>query len=520
MKQIRESKFSKIVAYYLILMILLQITQPMQMYALTSGPTQPEFNAFTPIGTSDMVDLSSGDFNYNIPIMDVGGYPLNLAYNSGGTMDEEASWVGLGWNLNVGEISRQVRGLPDDFNGDKMIYENSMKDNVTLGANFNVFLSPFGVNENHIPNNGLNASIGLGVKYNNYDGYGFSTNGGLTYSLSNSVKVGMNLESSSTEGVTVTPSATYSHKYCSIKDKNNSLSASLGVSLNSRKGLEQMSFSVTNHNDYTKTVKSMNFKSQSDIGTSGSLSFVDASFTPTKRVAMTSSNFLSSFNVETSLWGVDPGFKLSGFRTSQGMKSSEKYKIERGFGYENTDNASQKDILDFNREKDRTVNKSTVSLPVTNYTYDIYNVKGQGISGMFRPYRGQVGYVFDKDIRDDSSGGSIGGEAGVGPSVHAGIDISVTSANSSTGLWIGGNNALNRTIEKKTGNSPNYEKVFFKNVGGFHVDKDMPTNFKEKLGGYNPITFKISDDGKFNRDLSYEYNDKFLSNQISVVGEP
>ena len=79
MKQIRTSKFSKILAYYLVIMMFLQVTQPMQVYALTEGPSQPEFNSFTPISTSDMVDLSSGDLNYNIPIMDVGGYPINLA---------------------------------------------------------------------------------------------------------------------------------------------------------------------------------------------------------------------------------------------------------------------------------------------------------------------------------------------------------------------------------------------------------------------------------------------------------
>ena len=111
MKQIRSSKFSKFLAYYLAIMMFIQVTQPMQMYALTSGPTQPEFNAFTPIGTSDMVDLTSGDFNYNIPIMDVGGYPLNLAYNSGVTMDQEASWVGLGWKLPA--ISKQAHDFDE-----------------------------------------------------------------------------------------------------------------------------------------------------------------------------------------------------------------------------------------------------------------------------------------------------------------------------------------------------------------------------------------------------------------------
>jgi len=84
---IRTSRFSKILASYLALQLVVMTVQLTNMFALTGGPAQPEFNSFTPIGTSDMVNLASGDFNYNIPIMDVGGYPLNLAYNSGITMD-------------------------------------------------------------------------------------------------------------------------------------------------------------------------------------------------------------------------------------------------------------------------------------------------------------------------------------------------------------------------------------------------------------------------------------------------
>ena len=30
-----------------------------------------------------MVDLFTGDFSYNIPLLDVGGYPVNLFYRSG-----------------------------------------------------------------------------------------------------------------------------------------------------------------------------------------------------------------------------------------------------------------------------------------------------------------------------------------------------------------------------------------------------------------------------------------------------
>jgi hypothetical protein len=529
MKKIRESKFSKIVAYYLIIMMVLQVTQPMQMYALTTGPSQPEFNSFTPIGTSDMVDLASGDFNYNIPVMDVGGYPLNLAYNSGLTMDQEASWVGLGWDMSVGQIARQVRGLPDDFNGDKLIYENNMKPNITIGSNFNVFVSPFGTLES-----GLKASIGLGMKYNNYDGFGFSTNGGLSYSMNSGMTVGMNLESSSTEGVSVSPSVSFSQKLGSAMGQNFSLGASLGVSLNSRKGLESLSLSTSvgvesnkfnGFNEEGLATTSSKSTSNSYSVTSGSVSFVDASFTPAKRVGMSSSNYTASFNIETTIWGIDPGFKFSGFRTIQGVKDSEKYKLERGFGYENTQNASSSDVLDFNREKDRTINKNTVSLPITNYTYDLYSVQGQGIGGMFRPYRGQVGYVFDNYTKDDSNGGSLGGELGAGSGVHFGVDLTLSNSNSSTGLWQDGNQALNRTKEKNTGNAPNYEKVFFKNIGGFHVDKDMTTVFDNdngtaKLGGYGPISFRVNEGSKFSRNTSYSYYDKFLSSPLSIGNEP
>ena len=158
-----RSKFVfKIIAVYLIIYIISPQAFIHHTHALTEGPSQPEFNSFTPIETSNMVNLSTGDFNYNIPVMDVGGYPLNLSYNSGITMDQEASWVGLGWNLNVGQINRNVRGIPDDFDGsqedgDLMTYENNHRDNITVGASFGVGLSLFGRGEDVVDTN-----IGLG----------------------------------------------------------------------------------------------------------------------------------------------------------------------------------------------------------------------------------------------------------------------------------------------------------------------------------------------------------------------
>lgn len=503
MIQSKTSKFKKTVAIYLAMMILLETFQPLQVYALTGGPSQPEFESFTPIGTSDMVDLTSGDFNYNIPIMDVGGYPINLAYNSGVTMDQEASWVGLGWDLNVGQITRQMRGLPDDFNGDEMIYENNMKPNVTVGSNYNFYVAAFGVNE-------IAPSVGMNIKYNNYDGFGATATGGMSAQIAGNLKVGMDLSSSASEGVSVSPSIAFDTKDKDNKTRDNSMTGNLGLSYNSRKGIESTTFSASVRRKEGKVAA---------YTMGGALSFIDASYTPTKRIGMVSSNFMFNMNIGFEFWGVEPGMKFSGYRTSQGIKNSEKNKKEKAYGYENTYNASTTDILDFNREKDRIFNKNTTSLPVTNSTYDLYNIQGQGVSGVFRPYKSQVGYVFDNETNDDSNGGNLGIEFGVGGLTHWGIDATVTLGKSSTSVWSTLNPALGRFREKKTGNRPDYEKVFFKNIGGNNVDPELDL-FETKLGRYDAIKFGLKG-GKFSRstDLKYSKNKESIAYTGTVKRE-
>src|SRR5690349_6936496 len=105
-------------------------------FALTSGPSQPEFSSFEPVATTNMVDEFSGDFTYNLPVIEVPGphgssYPLSLSYHSGASSEEEASWVGYGWSLNPGAINRNTRGLPDDYNQSPITYWNKMPKNWT-----------------------------------------------------------------------------------------------------------------------------------------------------------------------------------------------------------------------------------------------------------------------------------------------------------------------------------------------------------------------------------------------------
>src|SRR5690606_3988891 len=127
---------------------------------IAGGPTQPEVQSFTPASADNMVDPFTGDFSYNIPLLDVDGYPINLAYSAGITMEQEASWVGLGWNINPGTINRHMRGIPDDFDGTEiMVEETKQKANTTYGVNVGVNYEVFAITGS---NGGSNSNDTIG----------------------------------------------------------------------------------------------------------------------------------------------------------------------------------------------------------------------------------------------------------------------------------------------------------------------------------------------------------------------
>jgi len=108
----------RLIASGLLVQTSTQLVWPTLSYALTSGPTAPEATSFEPVDTTDMVNLMSGGLTYSLPLLEVpgpeGGYPLSLSYHAGIQPNEEASWVGLGWSLNPGAITRNVNGYADD----------------------------------------------------------------------------------------------------------------------------------------------------------------------------------------------------------------------------------------------------------------------------------------------------------------------------------------------------------------------------------------------------------------------
>jgi hypothetical protein len=274
----------------------------LQMYA-GGGPTQPEFTGFKPIGVSQNVSHFTGDFSYSIPLMDVGGFPLALNYTGTSSNDEEASWTGLGWNLNIGTVNRQLRGIPDEFNGiDRVYKEQNIKDNLTVGLNLGANFQPF----NFQLLKRMKLSLSMGVFYNNYTGWGNEFGISPTYSLVNSangkLSAGLALKSSSESGMTITPSLSLSTNNDKKDEINRNIGLSIGAPINSREGLKQISFgaSVSASTNagyrYGKEVSNGNGGTHGEHGTtkntsassslSSSISFASPSYNPTINMPM------------------------------------------------------------------------------------------------------------------------------------------------------------------------------------------------------------------------------------------
>lgn len=194
----------RFVALFTVINLVVEIFFPAISYALTSGPSQPEHVQFAPIGADNTVDLFSGDFSYNIPLFELpgpdGGYPFNLSYQAGVGVEDEASWVGLGWNISPGAINRQMRGLPDEFTGegayaDKINQKLHKRDNITNSLSFGASLNKefFGseltgegfkkIMELATPKGGLGIGLNLTFRNNSYTGIGYAISPSISGNL-------------------------------------------------------------------------------------------------------------------------------------------------------------------------------------------------------------------------------------------------------------------------------------------------------------------------------------------------
>lgn len=474
------------------------------------GPTQPESQAFQSVSNANMVDLFTGDFSYNVPLIDVGGYPLALGYSSGISMDQEASWCGLGWNINPGSIMRNMRGIPDDFNGEERITKTlSLKENITTGGTVGaeIELAGFPLTKNEKKDTTGKISIGLGVNiglfHNSYNGWGAEA------SLVNSISVAnksfgtltsdLSLSNNSQQGFTHGTSVGYqteSIEGMALGSFTGKASSSLAY--NSRSGFKGFQYSgglsITRRQVKNIGNTSLRRITGSTSLYSSSINFVSPSFTPTISVPWTSSNISFRGKVGGLVKILAMELSASGYQSKQTIEPEDQTQRKEAFGYLHFERAKGNPhaLLDFNRERDIPYRKgtNTPNIAIPTYTYDIFSISGEGTGGTFRAYRNDVGYVHDHYMQTRDKSLSFNGDVALGDIVHVGVDVTTSRARTETSPWVEQNPLAAKAVF--TQSDKLYEAAYFRNPGEKTV---INNNFHESIGGDDVVYPTLFDPG-------------------------
>jgi len=122
----------------------------------------------------------------------------------------------------------------------------------------------------------------------------------------------------------------------------------------------------------------------------------------------------------------------------------------------------------------------------------MYSIQGQGTSGQFRPYKSQIGYIFDQRVEDTGASGQLGVEIEGATGFHVGVDLKYTNIKNHTDIW---HTVAKSKFENAQNNDINYEETYFKSTGDLSVDDDSylfnNPNADDHLGGENPIFLSI-----------------------------
>ncbi|MEW7291257.1 hypothetical protein [Aquimarina sp. 2304DJ70-9] len=392
MKKTKTKSSHRVIALFFTLTFLQTLIPYNQLWANNNGPTAPEAASFEPVDATDMVNLLTGDMSYVLPILNVpspeGGYPLALSYHAGIANDQEASWVGLGWNLNPGAINRRLNKVPDDWykartynilsSGVNTNYRGSVSINVgtdKIGGSIGLYVN---LSENRAFNGeteyrtdvGVTGGLGIGGKDSP-----FSINGSL-----------------GTDGI----SAGLGFTGLSKGSGANAISTATGFNVNA-----SLSQSFING--------STSFSVSSSFGTGFSLSSTNGLGVSVlgKPIGVNNSNIGSqASNISTRHYGVPLYLINLNLSIQKAWLFERDYTINQGSLY----SGDMKKVLDeaiFTSKVDydgyESINPNNAFEESTkgnfsNVSYDNYSVSGQGVSGTMKPYIFEKkGYIFNKE---------------------------------------------------------------------------------------------------------------------------
>ena len=441
MHHIRK-RFIKPIAFFLAFDFLFGLFIPGLLYASGSGPASPSFSSFESVSSAELVDPFSGNFTYNLPVLkipgpDGSGYALSLSYHIGNTPDQEASWVGYGWTLNPGAITRNTNGFPDDYKEAPIIYHSKMPKHSTLSLSTTLGVEAFSIS----------LAGNAGIRYNNYLGfaetYGFNLGAAGVASLSFTTTNG--------EG-------------------------SWSGSVNPAGALSLMKTGDSN-TDQTSRSFSKAFKSMSSSAAKAGLKF-GGSFGNGYLMHTFSNQYypvaIRSYTGTTQKYALsvqgDPSFLpfgveggLSGVYSTQENDPTQTINAF-GYMYSGASEMTAADMQDYSIERNDAYNKHDQYLPLPYANPDQFVVSGEGIGGGFRAHHRQIGQFRPNEI--DNQVNIVG----------AAVEVQLGS-----NIGIGGNLGTGtQQLEITNWENPDESDYSFPEDG----DEPVYFRFNNDLGGY------------------------------------
>lgn len=318
------------------------------------------------------VDQVSGSFQFNQVILSIpgpnGGYPLTISYRSD---NNQTSWVGRGWTLSPGAVTRSVNGFYDDAMAQPVKVWNKTIPNITVTSGPSVGGEAFG----------------LGVHYSPYVAFnsmkGFSTGYGLGANL---LAFGLNFSSKDKEleySMQVDPAMLLNVASHVLRYLDNARLSDVQNPLRKATRLASvalmMAGKVAQYNGGTR----YHMIDRSHFGFyPPQSSYTGQSF---------SGNVQVQFDAGPIPIGIDGGVNLSW--TKQETLPSQNF-LAFGYNYSHEAKNPVTDLMDYTldtNEANGFVGRETKFLPQIVAGADNFHVAADGLSGSFRAYNTQLG---------------------------------------------------------------------------------------------------------------------------------
>lgn len=425
----RKSKLFKFLAAFMAFNIIAEVLFPAAAYALTSGPSSPEHEGFQPVSVSEMVNTFTGDFNYNVPVIEIpggadgGGYALSLSYDGPQSPEQEASWVGFGWNLSPGAINRDIRGYADDAKGDPVLKYNKQRPNWTLATTKRAGLNIFG----------QEMSIGIAAsktrRFNSFQGYHNYWGVGLSLGIKDNI-VGLSLTEDA-NGVTFDADVSF-QGIVSAGWKNTSVKVSEGKELTNAE--KQLKWFKLNQRKTAYGTIGLG-------GQYGLLSYKDSPF-HISPAPYNGYNFSWNFALEATIAQTPIGIDL-GSSSSFSLQFNKYLQNKKAWGYAYTSQQSYNEefgtpedvALDYYVEKDYPFQVRNTFIGMPFNSADVFQVSGEGMGGSFRAFAAQIGEYHPSGFKVTTGQGNLGFKVLVGPAVGVGLNVGGGFSNDKYDQW-------------------------------------------------------------------------------------